>query len=151
MREAIGQTFLINIIVLFIIIFIILFAGSTSYTKAYKVKNRIISILEEEKGYTTTARQEIDNYLSSTGYKVVPGGKATCNRHYANNNASQGVESPSSGYRYCIETFVINRGTENERTFYGVTAFMYFEIPVISSLLELPVYGETKQIGILGN
>lgn len=145
MREAVGNTFIVNLIIIFILIFIILFAGSTSYTKAYKVKNRIIDIIEENKGYNAEARSQIDRFLGETGYRVTNGG--TCRSHYGTGT----IPSNSGGYRYCVETFVKNQGKENEQTYYGVTSYMYFEIPIIASLVELPVYGETKSIGIIGN
>jgi Uncharacterized protein conserved in archaea len=148
MREALGQTFLINIIIVFVVIFIILFAGSTSYTKAYKVKNRILSIIEEERGYNNDAKKRIDEFLSNTGYKVVQNGQAQdCKKHYETGT----IKSKSTTYRYCVEEFTVNSGQENEQKFYGVTTFMYFELPVISSLLEIPVYGESKHVNALGN
>lgn len=146
MREGIGNAFIVNLIIIFVIIFIVLFAGSTSYTKAYKVKNRIINIIEENRGLTDSAKDEINTFLGDTGYKLV--GSSRCRNHYGA-NMGELVWNPTNGYRYCVEKFT--QGGENQKVYYGVTAYMYFEIPIISSLVEIPVYGETKTIGILEN
>ena len=157
MREAIGQTLIVNLIVIFVIVFIVLFAGSVNYTKAYKVKNRIISIIEENEGYTPTAQKQINNFLGETGYRVSTKGCSKNDYHYqkqayAMNGGQNTWQAVSTGgnYKYCVEKITTKTG-EVEQTFYGVTAYMYFELPLISSLLELPVYGETKTMGILGS
>ncbi len=158
MREAIGQTFIVNLIIIFVIIFLVLFAGSINYTKAYKVKNRIISIIEENNGYTLEAQKQINTFLGETGYRISNKGCSNNDYHYkkdaysigSNHNTNWKAVSTNSDYKYCIEEVTTKNG-DIEQKFYGVTAYMYFEIPIISSLLELPVYGETKTMGILGN
>ena len=47
MRESIANVFVINFIIVFTIIFIGLFATSSSYTKASKVKNMVLDIVEK--------------------------------------------------------------------------------------------------------
>lgn len=148
MREAIGQALFINIILVFVIIFIVLFASSTNYTKAFKVKNKIISIIEENNGYNNTARDQINTYLGNISYRI---SQTSCNnndKHYKNSDSV--LINTDSNYKYCVEKVTTTKeGTE--QTFYGVTAYMYYEIPIISSMVEIPIYGETKTIGILGN
>lgn len=140
MREAFGNVFIVNIIIIFVVVFIFLFAGSTSYTKAYKVKNKIINIIEENKGYDTEAKDQIATFLATTGYRISK--KHNCP---ARNGASVKKDS-TRNYRYCIYEY-----TKGDNTYYGVTAYMYFDLPLISSRLELPVYGETKMIGSISD
>lgn len=148
MKEAVGNTFILSIMITFIVIFIIIFAGSTSYTKAYKVKNRIIDIIENNEDSTksntisTATFNEIDAFLAQTGYKVNASNKSGCKASHGGTIVSNG--SMSNQYRYCIEKITTTRGI-----YYGVTAYMYFEFPVASGLVELPVYGETKILGQL--
>lgn len=158
MREAIGSTFIINLIIIFVIIFIVLFAASTNYTKAFKVKNRIISIIEENNGYNPTAKEQIETFLGETGYRISYKGCKKSDYHYQreiagvkNGIAGGNWESVPSGsnYKYCIEKVTTKNG-EIEQTFYGVTAYAYFEFPLLSSLIEIPVYGETKTMGLMG-
>lgn len=136
MREAIGNTFIVSIIITFVIVFIILFATSTSYTKAYKVKNKIIDIIEENNGVSPAVYAEIDQFLGGIGYRV----------NSSNRKCPDGGENPSSSYRYCITPKTTSKGT-----YYVVTAYMYFDVPILSTILEMPVKGESKILGILNS
>ena len=47
MKEAVGNSMVLTFIFVFIAIFIILFVGSIAYSKGFKVRNRIIDIIEK--------------------------------------------------------------------------------------------------------
>lgn len=133
MRESIGNAFLFNIIIIFTLVIILVLVGSLSYSKAFRVKNRIVEIIEKHKSYNANAKTEIEQNLKSIGYKTNP--------YYTQKCSDRGgtvMTDTSTNYRYCIVKFENPKGV-----YYGVTAYMYFEIPVINSILEFPIYGET--------
>lgn len=137
MKEAIGNAFLFNIVIVFVVIFIAFLVGSLSYTKAFKVKNRIVSIIEENETYNNSSvRDEIDGALGTIGYRVNKNGIQKCDVRNEKNAVNK-----TSNYRYCIYEYQTSRGK-----YYGVVAYMYFDIPLISEVLEIPIYGETKII-----
>ena len=152
MKEAIGNAFVMGLVITFIIIFMILFATSTSYTKAFKIKNKIIEILEKHDDIlnetsATTGRlrndieEEINEFLSETGYRI-----STFPNNCPLRNGQEAVtKTITSNYEYCIYQYSNIKGV-----YYGVTAYMYYQIPVIGIELRFPVYGETKINGILG-
>lgn len=47
MKEAISNAMIFNLIIVFVVILIMLFIGSLSYSKAFKVKNRIVEEIEK--------------------------------------------------------------------------------------------------------
>ena len=49
MKEAISNAMIFNLIIVFVVILIMLFIGSLSYSKAFKVKNRIVEEIEKDK------------------------------------------------------------------------------------------------------
>ena len=75
MKEAIGNAALFYIIITFVVIMIMFFVGSLSYSKAFKVKNKIVEEIEKEgevpgaDPYTAYARAEdaIYEWLQSGG------------------------------------------------------------------------------------
>lgn len=153
MKEAIGNAFILNLVIIFVFIFIMFFAGSLSYTKAFKVKNRIISILEKYEEVTTGTnlksdiKSEIDSTLKNLGYAVST--NQSCEEDMAKRfkNSYQNyttVNTGTSTYRYCIAEFSSSRGK-----YYAVVAYMYFEVPLLRTKLEFPIYGETKIMGLL--
>lgn len=138
MKEALGNTFIVNIVILFVVVFMFLFVGSMSYTKAYKIKNKIINFIEDSGTYDATTIDNINTTLKQMGYRVVSG-VPKCN-----DRGGTLLTTDANNYRYCIVEFESSKGI-----YYGVTTYMYFDFPIINSLLEFPVYGETKVIGIL--
>jgi len=138
MREAIGNTYIYGIIITFIGIIFLILIGSLSYSKAFKIKNRIIEIIETNEGYDDNiVRTEIDNYLKSVGYVVTKtSGSGKC-------SDIDGVKAINTikNYDYCIYRFNTVKGP-----YYHVTVFISFEIPIVSSYLRIPVSGETRII-----
>ncbi len=151
MKEAIGNAFVFGLVITFVAIFIILFATSSSYTKAFKVKNKIVEILEkyddilgvnvaDSTGLNSTVESEINNVLNTAGYRI----STNPNNCPARNGVDAVNKKLTSNYEYCIYAYSTNKGT-----YYGVTAYMYYQIPVIGVELRFPVYGETKINGLL--
>lgn len=140
MRESIGNTFVFNIVIIFVAIIIALLVGSLSYSKAFKVKNRIVSVIEKHETYDSGARNEIETALASIGYRVNPGGTQNCPER----GGATAINAINSNYRYCIYEY--DTGTSGKGRYYGVITYMHFDIPIIGQFIEFPIYGETKII-----
>lgn len=161
MKESINNALILNLVIIFLFLFVILFAGSTAYTKAFKVKNRIISIIEKRestiltKGFKAgsySVVDEIENTLRDTGYRIENNIGTKCktamqNRFKNTNYNYNVVDTGSSTYNYCITEFYDANSAMKGR-YYAVITYMYFEIPLIGQTLEFPVYGETKTMGL---
>ena len=82
MREAVGGTFLLQIVSVFLIVFIGFMAIVLKYGRVFRVKNAIINNIEQNEGYKT--EEEIKTYANSIGFdgnnvsvcyqKVIKGG-----------------------------------------------------------------------------
>lgn len=143
MRESIGASFVLYAIVIFVSIFCLFFISGLSYTKAFKIKNRIVDIIEENGGYNQKAQEEIASALKKAGYRVKKG-NPECNKisKISSKRNAEILTNAPNNYRYCVYKVATTKGD-----YYGAVAFMYFEIPVIHAHLEFPVYGETKVMG----
>lgn len=149
MKEAIGNTFIMNFIIIFTIIFIALFIGATTYTKALRIKNRITDIIEENNGYTEKAQDEINSYLKDAGYRISEVNASGCKINGESVDAASIVypgPSTESSYDYCVFKYNTKKGE-----YYGVKTYMYLDLPIIGDKIKLGVYGETKIMGILGS
>lgn len=142
MKESIGNAFVLGLVVTFVTLLILFFATSLSYTKAFKVKNRIVSIIEKYGEYNNDARLEINQNLSEMGYRV--NHDEACTSRFPNSTVL--TDPANTDYRYCVQVY--DAGERGK--YYGVTAYMYFEVPLIGKALEFPVYGETKTMGLVG-
>ena len=133
MKEAIGTSYVFTLIITFVGILIAMFVGSIAYTKGFKVRNKIIDLIDKNEGYTEKAVQEIDESLASIGYRIVD--KSCPSRKGV--NAEQ-----KSDYRYCVYKYT----NEEKGVYYGVTVFIHFDIPLIGDFVEIPIYGESRLI-----
>lgn len=146
MKEAIGNSFIFGLVITFVGIFAVLFATSSSYTKAFKVKNKIVEIIEkyddilgidvtDSTGLNSTVEDEINSVLSQIGYRI----SAIPNNCPVRNGNNAVLKKTTANYEYCIYEYETVKGK-----YYGVTAYMYYQIPIIGTELRFPVYGETK-------
>lgn len=155
MRESIGGTWLLGFVLVFIVIFSAYLAVSINYTKAFKVKNRIINIIEENEGYTMyqsgsanfeamsleqldaipTTDAKIYYYLKDIGYSRDNVTEATADKCF---------DGDADSFRtggYCVQKICSGQGA-----YYKVMTFIKFQLPLINFKLMIPISGETKTI-----
>lgn len=138
MRESTGNTFLYYVVIVFLILGLLVLAGSFGYSKAYKAKNKIIRVIEDRLGYGSDVIDEIDNILGTSGYRIKSAYRNP--QCPATVNGGQLLEE-SDRYYYCVYSHTTERGI-----YYSVVAYTRFEIPLISGLLQFPIYGDTRTI-----
>ena len=64
MRESFGGAFIINLLLVFIVIFISFMAVTISYAKAFRVKNQVINIVEQNR-YSGTGDSYVEGHSMS--------------------------------------------------------------------------------------
>ena len=79
MRESIGSVFLYNIVFIFLAIIFSFLMGTLIYHRAFKINNRIISVIEKYEGYNKYAIKEIDDQLADVGYPSGWNKECRCN------------------------------------------------------------------------
>ena len=137
MREAIGGTWMMGIVVFFIVLFSGYLAISVNYSKAFKVKNSIIGYIEKNKGMNNKTQDDINAYLDTIGYYV----SSSCN------GRGTGYGDVNGNPRYCVEKHDANAEyVTMKKTYYTVTVFFKLDLPIIGSIFVFPVYGETRTI-----
>ena len=153
MREAFGGTWILGFVVLFIVLFSGYLAVSVNYTKAFKVKNRIINIIEENEGYSESnytssvmesmstddlkassqTEDKIYAFLKEIGYRTTEISESRCP------NDANGNSTYQDG-GYCVETLSNDQGYR----YYKVTTFIKLEIPIVWFNITIPITGETR-------
>ena len=126
-------------VITFIAIFIAILAGSLGYSKAFKIKNNIINIIEEDGTWSTSTETKVNTMLNRIGYSVTPNNISSCPSIVENGRTITPSHDRTKDFLYCVYKLDENRGTR-----YRVVTYIYFEIPVISEVLRIPVQGETK-------
>lgn len=142
MKDAIGGASLLNLAVIFISIIILLFVGILSFSKAYKVKNRIIEVIEKYETYNADVAEKLKEDLRRAGYSTASNNQIQ-DRCEANNLSAES----QAGYYYCVYLKYCDldaSGICTGERIYEVVSYVRFEFPVIGNIMSVPVKGETK-------
>lgn len=130
MKAALGGGYLLNIVVAIVSVVMLLFVGVLAYSKAYRIKNRIVEVIENNNGYNDDAIAVLNKDLQKSGY--------TTTRENGTNYCEDNLNETS--YKYCVTGPVkVDNGE-----YYKVITYTHFEFPFIGSVLNIPVKGETK-------
>ncbi len=143
MKDAVGGSLLLNLVVIFTSVVILFFAGILAYSKAYKVKNKIIEVIERNDGdVNPNVLNEINNELTNVGYRVIGSApdRTKCENDSSRRTCTTNLNT--STFNYCI----CQHGSANASVFEVIT-YVQFEFPVIGDILTFPVKGETKVLG----
>lgn len=135
MKEAFGGVGLFIIVIIFLTIFSSYLALSVNYSRAFKVRDEVINIIERDKGLynslgqDTGAIDEIQEYMASVGHRA----KGKCDDGY------EGYSLSSEGTTdrdvvVCIQTI-------NSSTYRDVTTSKYYKVQVFFSL-DIPIFGQ---------
>ena len=150
MRDAIGQVFALQVILAFVLLINGYMAYSVNYTRAFRVKNQIVNIIEQYEGPTDEAMAKIGSYVDGTTYRVPQTLINNFRNRYAS-NSDDGEVSCQDGWCYIAHDVRTTGGDgEMNGTYYSVVTFVNIDIPVINNLIGLgdflSVSGETRTI-----
>lgn len=148
MKEAIGGVFSLEFIIVFLLLLNGYLAFNVNYTKAFRVKNEIRSIIQKNEGLTESAMDDIGNYMQKTNYHQ--------NTQFNDWCTKKGYYVCDTGVgKFCMEVASSDKyGTrdgKNIAAYYTVYTFVDINIPVLNNLLPalgglFVVSGETSLI-----
>ncbi len=150
MKESIGGTWILGFVMLFIVLFAAYLAVSINYTKAFKAKNKLINLIEENEGFTASRYSNLDSisddelknakttedkiyyYLRDTGYAASDTPAEKCFD-----------KQPEFWHQggYCVKKLCTRKGA-----YYRVQTFIKMELPIVNLKFIIPISGETKVI-----
>lgn len=138
MRDAFGGAFSVKLMLIFLMLYVSFMCVALSYARAFRVKNRIINIIEQYEGYvvgqTEEIEEEIDKYLKKAGYNI-----SDTDVVRADGKRISSCDA-LEGRGYCIVPM------SNNPTYYKVETYMVFKIPILNVKFPISIEGETKRI-----
>lgn len=150
MREAIGGTWLTQLIILFMLIFVAFLALSLNYTKAFKVKNEVMTIIEKREGLTSGpdgSIEIINNYLKANNYRVTRAcEKGSYGITDLNRYSAELVTGNAQKYYYCVSKIKSPSTNHEGKVFYKVNISFYFNLPVLGDIFKFDVNGSTNDV-----
>jgi len=168
MKEALGGVSIFQIVIIFIILFAGIMCLTINESKAFGVKDEIITIIQNQKfgvgisplnnEINNSTASKISQHLNEVGYRTT----GTCpsnewkgydrNGHVVTNNASYCIkvnDVSNSFYLDLVEKCKNNKCsvTTNDypkMVYYDVVLFYQLDIPVLNDVMNFKIYGSTK-------
>jgi len=160
MRDSIGGVYSLAIVFAFIIIISGFLAYTTNYNKAYKMKNKIITILEKYDNDINAdhdaPQKEIQAYAKSIGYSA--------DKNYTSKCASTNFTNDSRNVGWCYKITTKNGNGVGETgagaredgnyeytsKYVDIKTFVSIDVPILNTIFPnirlFTVTGATKQI-----
>ena len=140
MKESVGYTVTLNLVIVFIAIIFTFLSAALIYFKSNKVTNIVVNSLEKYEGYNSLSEKDITLNLSSIGYQskaincktTIRSGSETCNI----------IPGMNGKKGYCI--YECNESSEYY--YYRVRINMMMNIPIINNILDIPIYSNTNRL-----
>ena len=138
MKEAIGGVLSLNIILIFLVIISCYLAFSVNYTKAFRVKNEIRSIIEKNEGLTCEALEQINELMDKANYTFPENFRTWCtNNGYAVVSSSDNGILKKGGFCYKVQP-VNKLGTSDEDVQYKGA---YYTVATFVNIAHFPLFG----------
>lgn len=149
MRQAIGSTWILQLVIIFMLIFVAFLALSINYTQAFQIKNELTTMIEKYEGVSDGEEGTlsiINNYLTYNNYRVM--GKCEIGDFGANNLSNPSLVEVEEGerYYYCVRKIDDSTSTLPNRAKYRIRIFFHFSLPVLGDLFTFSVEGTTISI-----
>lgn len=156
MREAIGGTWLFNIVIFFVVLFTGYLCLSINHTKAFNVKDDVIKIIERHGGFEDLNNVNSDNdkailddivaslqefgYRSTSACPNADGGSVWYGFDREGNKANGNNAS------FCIRKINAYQGSADlaNPAYYQVVVFYQLDLPIFNSLFSFTIKGDTK-------
>ncbi len=139
MRDSLGGSVVVVIIVVFIVVIMGYLAFNVNYTKAFRMKNKIISVYREYDGVCNSeCEAEIKKYAQTIGYR--PSRRINCPKCEGMSHSYLGSDTL---YCACKKTVRKTEGIHNdsgEKFYYHIVTKINIEIPIISNTIDMQVF-----------
>lgn len=138
MRDAIGGIYNLTFIAVFMLVISGYLAFSVSYNKAFKVKNKVISVLEQYEHYNNDSKKAIIDYMNQIGYNASI--KLTADE------LGKGWKCPKDlkgvCYKWTVEPGSIEAGIP--KGYYSVKTAVDIDVPIFNKFLPYMTFFQTQ-------
>ncbi len=149
MKEAIGGLGLFQIVIVFLALFSGYLCLSVNSSKAYKVKDQIINIIQKHNGVDDNAVEEIQSYLTTVGYRAT----GQCNADEIGYGAN-GTASYSRDALFCVKEIPVHVADSDniqslqlpDISYYSIRVFFKLDLPVFREVFAYDIGGDTRMM-----
>ena len=147
MKDAISNAVVIQIIIIFLVIINSYLAFSVNYTRAFRIKNNIVSTIERYEGLTREAHNQIEEMMANAGYSISDSYLTKCGA-----SGYEVIRNSNGTGGFCAKISIVgNAAGEYQGTYYSVVTYVNIDLPFLNKILPVfanafAIKGETKTI-----
>ena len=153
MKESIGGISLFAIVIVFVLLFTAYICFSINYSKAYNIKNEIISIIRNQGGVCTDSNNtgsicynfvdQIQDYFKEMNYRA----NGKCDAGWVGYTRTGELVQDGQNAAFCVNAVAVTANSElPNAVYYQVKVFYQLDLPIFKSVFQLSVTGETPRI-----
>lgn len=145
MKESIGYTVTLNIVITFIIIVFAFLSAALIYFKSNKVSNVITDAIEKYEGFNDLSITEINSKMTSLGYssKSINCGSFVEDKGAIGEKCDlKEIDGANPGF--CV--YLCKDVNDSKYYYYKIKTNMMINIPIINDLLDIPIYSTTNRM-----
>ncbi len=150
-----------GVVIAFLALFTTFVSVTTNYSRCYKIKDEVLLTIERNHGLNKDSIEAINSYLSSLGYSAT--GKCPDDGcWYRFSTSSSTAVNSSNKVNYCVqkhtvteryragdEVYVTGPIGHPESAYYEAVIFFRLEWPILNTLFNIKISGETPIIFML--
>lgn len=150
MRESIGGAMMLRIFLVVIVIFVVFLCVSANFARAFRVKNGVITIIEQYEGINDTSIGLVEQYIDRMGYSCeknksdhdfdTPKSKSITN--YVLKRTATDLEGDFEDFEHTD-----SNGKKIEGRIYNIQVCVDWNFPVIDAFGTWRFTGKTELIG----
>lgn len=143
MKEAIGGTWLFQIVIVFILMFAGYMCLSINHSKAFSIKSEIVESISRHGGID---KEEISDILHKASYRT----RGSCKKYgegwVGYDRDGKKLESGQNTATFCVHRVNVRNGYSElpSMFYYQVRVFYQLDLPIFNSLFSFTVKGDTN-------
>lgn len=147
MGDVFGGTFMLKLVIIFIVIYVSFATIAVSYAKTFRLKNGVVNIIEQQKLDNTSITSnynKIDEFLTDANYNLSSNASVynSCRTKCFNQESTvKNAEWPTfTDNGACILPIKIS----DKHYYFRVTLYMVVKIPGFSYVPSFPISSDTE-------
>lgn len=179
MKEAIGGTWLFQLVIFFVLLFVGFVCLSINYTRAFDVKDKIINEVERNGGFKESENftddyvlNTISEYMKKVGYRSVGPCSSDEFDVGCDRNGKCVKPNKSTKYSYCLKEIKYDNSADDKElqgigkglygdhqvkneffylSYYRVRVFYTLDLPIMNQFFTFNINGDTKTLYRIAN
>lgn len=147
MRESVGGTWIVGLVITFMLLFVSYLTIMINYSSTFKTKNEVVQIIEKYEGLSTNVGGSVDiinNYLRNSGYSAT--GKCDNNWYGITDLTRARFTKNANNAFYCVKRSDLTRDKDIESGYFDIQLFIQFDLPILGQIGQFRVKGQTIKI-----